>query len=94
VAAAADTTVLYMAGREIAAIARELMAAGRDASTPLAAVENASLPDSRSWLGTLGNAEEVVAAIGDGPVLLVIGEVLRDCAVGEALPELLAARAA
>jgi len=94
VAAAADTTVLYMAGREIATIARELMAAGRDASTPLAAVENASLADSRSWLGTLGNAGAVVASIGDGPVLLVIGEVLRDCTVAGLLPELLAAKAA
>lgn len=94
IAAAADTTVLYMAGRELATIARELIAKGRDASTPLAAVENASLPTSRSWLGTLGTADQIGTVIGDGPVLLVIGEVLRDCAVAEVLPELLAVRAA
>lgn len=95
VAAAADTTVLYMAGREIAAIAGELIAQGRDASTPLAAVENVSLPEQRSWLGTLGTAEAVGAAIGAGPVLLIVGEVLRDCAVAEVVPELIvAARAA
>lgn len=94
IAAAADTTVLYMAGRELATIARELIAKGRDASTPLAAVENASLPTARSWLGTLGTADRMGTVIGEGPVLLVVGDVLRDCAVAEVLPELLAARAA
>jgi uroporphyrin-III C-methyltransferase len=94
IAAAADTTVLYMAGRDLATIARELMASGREASTPLAAVESASLPESRTWLGTLGSADRAAAILGEGPVILVIGEVLRDCAIGEVLPVLLAARAA
>lgn len=91
VAAAADTTVLYMGGREIAKIAQELIAKGRDASTPLAAVENASTPDARSWLGTLGSADAVGAVLGDGPVLLIVGEVLRDCAIAEVVPGLIAA---
>jgi uroporphyrin-III C-methyltransferase len=91
VAAAADTTVLYMGGREIAKIAQEMIAKGRDASTPLAAVENASAADARSWLGTLGSAGAVGAVLGDGPVLLIVGEVLRDCAVAELVPGLIAA---
>lgn len=91
VAAAADTTVLYMAGREIVAIAGELIARGRDVATPLAVVESASLPDQRVSLGTLGTAAAVGAAIGDGPVLLIVGEVLRDCAVAEVIPGLIAA---
>jgi uroporphyrin-III C-methyltransferase len=73
-AAAADTVVLYMAGRNAAAIALGLMAAGVSASMPAVLVENASL-DARRVLPTrLGGLAAASAELGEGPALLVIGE--------------------
>ena len=79
VARTADTAVIYMAGRNLAVVAARLVAAGRAPSTPLAVVESASMPGSVRWMGTLGLATQWTgAAIGDGPVLIVVGEVMLD----------------
>lgn len=74
-AAAADTAVVYMGAGEAAAIAEALVLHGRSAATPVALVENASRATSRHRVGTLRELPELVASRGDGPALIVIGEV-------------------
>lgn len=68
---------VYMAGRHIAATAQRLIENGQLAATPIAVLESVSLADSRSWIGTLAMAAASPADIGDGPVMLLIGEALR-----------------
>ena len=78
---AADTAVLYMASREADRIAGLLIAAGRKGSTPVALVENASLPNVFTRVMTLARlASEGLTAL-DGPATLVIGEVVRQAVV-------------
>ena len=78
---AADTAVLYMASREADRIAATLIADGRAAATPVAVVENASLPASARWLTTLG----ALAAQGlpdlDGPATLIVGDAMHQAVV-------------
>ena len=68
---------VYMAGRHIAATAQRLIARGPLAHTPIAVLENASLPGTRHWLGTLATAAASPPGIAAGPVMLLIGEALR-----------------
>jgi len=74
-AAAADTVVLYMASKQAQAIRDGLLAAGMPASRPAVFVENASLPTRRVVPTRLGELAEAAALLGDGPALLVLGEV-------------------
>jgi uroporphyrin-III C-methyltransferase len=68
------TVAVYMGLSTAARIAERLIAAGRQGSTPVAVVENASLPDERRLLTTLAGLAEAVQGL-DGPALLIIGEV-------------------
>ncbi|MGI9026170.1 MAG: uroporphyrinogen-III C-methyltransferase [Burkholderiaceae bacterium] len=78
---AADTAVLYMASRQADRIAALLIAAGRKGSTPVALVENASLPNVFTCVMTLAElAREGLTAL-DGPATLVIGEIVRQAVV-------------
>jgi len=79
------TLALYMASHESMAIAHELLACGRAPETPVAIIENASLPSSRECLTTLAGlaARPVSELLGtDGPpegaVLVMLGEVFRE----------------
>jgi uroporphyrin-III C-methyltransferase len=74
-AAAADTVVLYMAGKQAQAIRDGLLHAGLPASRPAVFIENASLPARRIVPARLGELVEAAAALGDGPALLVVGDV-------------------
>jgi uroporphyrin-III C-methyltransferase len=74
-AAAADTVVLYMASQQAGAIRGGLLAAGVPASRPAVFVENASLPTCRALPTRLGELEAAAAQLGQGPALLVLGEV-------------------
>jgi uroporphyrin-III C-methyltransferase len=74
-ALAADTSVVYMGAGEAEAIAAALIAAGKPARTPLALVENASLPDLRVEYGSLARLAEIAARRGGGPALILLGEV-------------------
>lgn len=78
---AADTAVLYMASRDADRIAAALVADGRDAATPVAIVENASLSGSSRSLTTLG----ALAARGltglEGPATLIVGDAMRHARV-------------
>ncbi|HEY2559922.1 MAG TPA: uroporphyrinogen-III C-methyltransferase [Caldimonas sp.] len=58
----ADTEVFYMAGKQLAALARKLVAAGWPAATPALAVSRAGWPDELA-------SEHTIASLGDATVL-------------------------
>ena len=74
-AAAADTVALYMAGRRAAAISAGLIAQGIPADRPAVLVENASLTGQQVHPTRVGALAEAAGALGEGPVLLLVGEV-------------------
>ena len=78
---AADTAVIYMGAGLAESIAAALIARGRDACTPLALVENASLPGRRILLGALGDLPRLAREVGSGPALIVLGNVLRAASI-------------
>ncbi|HZQ72591.1 MAG TPA: uroporphyrinogen-III C-methyltransferase [Burkholderiales bacterium] len=85
--AAADTAVIYMGAGLAETIARELARLGVRADTPLALVENASLPGSRILTGTLEHLARLAGSLGSGPAVVVLGEVVRAAqAAGASLP--------
>ncbi len=69
----ADTEVFYMAGKQLAALARRLRAAGWDADTPVSVVSRAGWPDaltSTHRLATLGQASVLHAG---RPTVVTVG---------------------
>jgi uroporphyrin-III C-methyltransferase/precorrin-2 dehydrogenase/sirohydrochlorin ferrochelatase len=87
------TVAVYM-GRSVAAqVADRLMEAGLAGSTPVAVIENATLPKRRVLAGALAE----LGAIGarddlDGPTLIVVGPAVAEGALDEAEPLAPAAR--
>ena len=74
----AETLVFYMGLAGMSIIVNALMAAGREADTPVAIVERATLPDQRVLTGTLASIEAVAAdAKPQAPTLLIIGDVVK-----------------
>lgn len=73
--AAADSAVLYMAAGQAQAIAQVLIAEGKPASTPVAIVESASLPEERRIFTTLGVLRGGHLPSMSGPAVLCVGEV-------------------
>jgi uroporphyrin-III C-methyltransferase len=74
----ADSVVLYMAAGASRSIARSLIAAGKPASTPVALVENATLPDERRLFTTLAALEAADLPRAAGPVVMCVGEVFQE----------------
>ena len=74
-AVAADTVVLYMAGRQAGAISAGLVAAGVPASRPAVFVESASLANRHVVPTRVGALASAAESLGDGPTLLLIGDV-------------------
>jgi len=77
-ASTADTVALYMAGRQASAISEGLIASGVAASRPAVFVENASLGSRRIVPTRVGELATAAAELGDGPALLLIGDVYED----------------
>jgi uroporphyrinogen III methyltransferase/synthase len=74
---ASETVVLFMGLVNFAAIAREMIARGRPASTPAMAVRWATRPDQETVVGTLETLPELIAERGlKPPATIVIGEVV------------------
>lgn len=72
-----QTVVVYMGVGTAGTIAARLIAAGRDAATPVAVIENGTRPDSISAFGPLREVSEIIQQAGiQGPALLIIGEVV------------------
>ena len=81
--AAVDTLVILMGRAKLAEIARELIDAGRNASTPVACVEWATTPRQRVVVGTLDTIAEAADREGlTAPVVTVVGEVAAKAEVG------------
>jgi siroheme synthase len=78
---AADTSAIYMGAGDAAAIAQALLAAGKPAGTPVAIMENATLPQARVVYGTLDELPVLAAETGGGPALIVLGEVLSEALI-------------
>lgn len=74
----ADTTAIYMGAGEAARITATLLARGRATDTPVALVESASLPGTRARYATLAELPALAAQVGDGPAMILLGEVLRE----------------
>lgn len=76
-----DTLVFYMGVGNLPGIASRLIAAGRAGDTPIALVQNATLPTQRTVTATLATAAETAQAQQVGPpALFIVGQVatLRD----------------
>ncbi|WP_229729137.1 uroporphyrinogen-III C-methyltransferase [Agaricicola taiwanensis] len=75
---AADMTVVVYMGRDsAAAVAAGLIAAGRAPETPAAVLARGTRADSAAAVGRLDRLAALVAEAGEGPALLVIGEVVK-----------------
>jgi uroporphyrin-III C-methyltransferase/precorrin-2 dehydrogenase/sirohydrochlorin ferrochelatase len=53
-----------------------LLAAGRDAQTPVAVLARGTRPDAKTAVGRLADMAALAAEVGEGPALLVIGHVV------------------
>jgi siroheme synthase len=74
----ADTLVLLMGRANLASLADQLIAAGRDPSTPAACIQSATTPDQRVTIATLATIAEAADRDGlESPVVTVIGQVAR-----------------
>ena len=72
----ADSAAIYMGAGEAQAISASLLAAGLSAQTPVALVENASMPNMRVQYATLRGLPELAAR--GGPALILLGEIYRE----------------
>ncbi len=71
------TLVVYMGVARVDELQRDLLAALPE-HTPVAVVQNASLPAQRDAIGTLGGLAELVREHGLGsPAIVIVGDVLR-----------------
>jgi uroporphyrin-III C-methyltransferase len=73
-----STLVIYMPGRNLAALRQELLDAGLDANTPAAIVSAASTPEQREHCTTLGQLDG--APPMPAPTILLIGRTLERAA--------------
>jgi uroporphyrinogen III methyltransferase / synthase len=72
------TLVFYMGVKRLADNVAALIAAGRDANEPAAAVERGTMDGQRTVVGTLGTLADAVEREGvDAPALIVVGPVVK-----------------
>jgi siroheme synthase len=75
-ALSADTIVLLMGRANLAAVAAQLIAAGRDPDTPAACIQSATTPEQRVTRATLVTIAEAADRDGlESPMVAVIGAV-------------------
>jgi uroporphyrin-III C-methyltransferase/precorrin-2 dehydrogenase/sirohydrochlorin ferrochelatase len=70
------TVVVYMGLAAAAAVRDGLIAAGRGPATPAAVLARGTRADSKSVVGRLESLPALAASAGEGPALLVIGDVV------------------
>jgi uroporphyrin-III C-methyltransferase/precorrin-2 dehydrogenase/sirohydrochlorin ferrochelatase len=70
------TLVVYMGLASAAAVRDGLIKAGRDAKTPAGVFARGTRPDAQTVVGTLDELPALAQQAGEGPALLVIGEVV------------------
>ena len=74
----ADSVALYMAAGASQSIAAALIGGGKPASTPVALVESASLPEEARIFTTLGALAAAPLPRASGPVVMFVGAVFAD----------------
>lgn len=73
-----QTLAIYMGRSNLPEISARLHDAGMPPTTPAALIENGTLPDERVLTGTLATLPDIAAADpGNGPALIVVGDVVR-----------------
>lgn len=77
-ALAADTAAIYMGAGQAQMISSTLITRGLAAGTPVAILENVSLPGASARYGTLAGLVDLAATTGSGPAVILLGEVLRE----------------
>jgi uroporphyrin-III C-methyltransferase/precorrin-2 dehydrogenase/sirohydrochlorin ferrochelatase len=70
------TVAIYMGLTAASSVRNGLVAAGRDPQTPVAVLARGTRPDARSLTGTLSHLPALAAAAGEGPALIVVGDVV------------------
>ena len=70
------TIVVYMGLASAAFVRDGLIGAGRAATTPAAVLARGTLPGAKAVVGRLSELATLAASVGDGPALLVIGDVV------------------
>jgi uroporphyrin-III C-methyltransferase/precorrin-2 dehydrogenase/sirohydrochlorin ferrochelatase len=70
------TAVVYMGLASAAAVRDGLIAAGRDPATPAAVLARGTRPDSQAAVGSLDGLAALAAEVGEGPAILIIGDVV------------------
>jgi uroporphyrin-III C-methyltransferase/precorrin-2 dehydrogenase/sirohydrochlorin ferrochelatase len=71
------TLVLLMAVERMSLIATALMRYGRSSDTPVAVIQDGTLPDQRALMATLGTVVDEMAADGvRPPAIVVVGDVV------------------
>jgi len=93
-AMAADSVALYMAAGAAASIAGALVEAGKPGDTPVALVEDASLAGEVRTFTTLAALRVVELPPASGPVVMLVGEVLRESARAAGHPDSVSLRSA
>ncbi len=77
-AAQADTVVAFMGLANLGGLVQALLAAGRNADTPAAAIASGTTRVAATVIGTLGGIDADVRRAGlRAPVLIVVGDVVR-----------------
>ena len=71
-----NTVVVYMGLASAAAVRDRLIAAGRDGATPAAVLARGTRLDAQTAVGRLDQLAALAAEVGEGPALLVIGQVV------------------
>ncbi len=70
------TVVVYMGLAAATGVRDGLIAAGRDPKTPVAVLARGTRPDAKAVVGKLDNLPALASQAGEGPALLVIGQVV------------------
>lgn len=73
-----QTLAVYMGAAAAGRIATKLIAHGRDPETPTAILARGTLADEQVRAGPLRDLERMARATGRGPMLILIGEVVRE----------------
>ncbi|TYZ69356.1 hypothetical protein PybrP1_004236 [[Pythium] brassicae (nom. inval.)] len=82
-----DTLVLLMATRTLGQICEQLVAAGRDAATPVALVHAGTTPEQVMLLGSLADIAATASARSYSPAIVVVGAVAKYADVAAYLQE-------
>jgi uroporphyrin-III C-methyltransferase/precorrin-2 dehydrogenase/sirohydrochlorin ferrochelatase len=76
------TVAVYMGLTVAAKVAEKLISAGLRPATPVAVIENASLPQRRAFAGRLDELGRITAGELTGPALILVGDVVAEGVLG------------